>query len=162
MPSPTAQKGTHWTTAVLVTGVLSYFLLLSYCIANALTVGFPRSNFSQWDFGLRFCFWVPYLNLSRVSGYFMDTCPFSTFSKLRAGLWSKLLQLCPALCNAMDCSPPGYSVFWDSPGKNTGVGCHFHLQRSSQPRDWTDVPCLAGKFFTTGSPRKPLYIDYCV
>ena len=27
----------------------------------------------------------------------------------------------------MDCSPPGSSV-WDSPGKNTGVGCHALLQ----------------------------------
>ena len=24
----------------------------------------------------------------------------------------------------MDCSPPGFSVRGDSPGKNTGVGCH--------------------------------------
>ena len=24
---------------------------------------------------------------------------------------------------------------WDSPGKNTGVGCHFLLQGSSRPRD---------------------------
>ena len=29
----------------------------------------------------------------------------------------------------MDCSPPGSSVFWDSPGKNTGVACHALLQR---------------------------------
>jgi len=28
----------------------------------------------------------------------------------------------------MDCSPPGYSVLGDSPGKNTGVGCHVLLQ----------------------------------
>ena len=28
----------------------------------------------------------------------------------------------------MDCSPPGSSRAWDSPGKNTGVGCHFLLQ----------------------------------
>ena len=28
----------------------------------------------------------------------------------------------------MDCSPPGSSVHGDSPGKNTGVGCHFLLQ----------------------------------
>jgi len=27
----------------------------------------------------------------------------------------------------MDCSPPGSSVLWDSPGKNTGVGCHVLL-----------------------------------
>ena len=28
----------------------------------------------------------------------------------------------------MDCSPPGTSVHGDSPGKNTGVGCHALLQ----------------------------------
>ena len=27
-------------------------------------------------------------------------------------------QLCPTLCEPMDCSPP-----WDSVGKDTGVGC---------------------------------------
>ena len=28
----------------------------------------------------------------------------------------------------MDYSPPGFSVLWIFPGKNTGVGCHFLLQ----------------------------------
>ena len=28
----------------------------------------------------------------------------------------------------MDCSPPGSSVHRDSPGKNTGMGCHALLQ----------------------------------
>ena len=28
----------------------------------------------------------------------------------------------------MDSSPPGSSVHGDSPGKNTGVSCHFLLQ----------------------------------
>ena len=36
-------------------------------------------------------------------------------------------QSCPALCDPMDCSLPGSSVHGDSPGKNTGVGCHFLL-----------------------------------
>ena len=38
------------------------------------------------------------------------------------------LQSCLTLCNPMDCSPPGSSVHGDSPGKNTGVGCHALLQ----------------------------------
>ena len=29
----------------------------------------------------------------------------------------------------MDCSPPGSLCRWDFSGKNTGVGCHFLLQR---------------------------------
>ena len=37
---------------------------------------------------------------------------------------SLVAQLCPTLCDPMDWSPPGSSVNGDSPGKNTGVGCH--------------------------------------
>ena len=40
---------------------------------------------------------------------------------------TKVLQLCPALCDPMDCSPPGSSVHGIL-HKNTGVGCHFLLQ----------------------------------
>ena len=36
--------------------------------------------------------------------------------------------LCPIHGNPMDCSSPGSSVHGDSPGKNTGVGCHALLQ----------------------------------
>ena len=32
------------------------------------------------------------------------------------------------LCDPMDCSPPGFSVHGDSPGKNTGVGWHVFFQ----------------------------------
>ena len=35
---------------------------------------------------------------------------------------------CPTLCDPMDCSPPGSSGHGDSPGKNTGLGCHFLIQ----------------------------------
>ena len=37
-------------------------------------------------------------------------------------------QLCPNLCDPMDCSRPGASLRGDSPGKNTGVRCHALLQ----------------------------------
>ena len=40
---------------------------------------------------------------------------------------AKSRQLCPTLCDPIDGSPPG-SHPWDSPGKNTGVGCHFLFQ----------------------------------
>ena len=41
---------------------------------------------------------------------------------------AKSLQSCPALHDAMECSPPGSSVHGDSPGKDTGVGCYALLQ----------------------------------
>ena len=37
-------------------------------------------------------------------------------------------QSCQTPCNPMDCSPPGSSIHGDSPGKNTGMGCHALLQ----------------------------------
>ena len=40
----------------------------------------------------------------------------------------KSLRSCPTLCNPIDGSPPRLPRPWDSPGKNTGVGCHFLLQ----------------------------------
>ena len=50
---------------------------------------------------------------------------------------AKSLESCPTLCDHRDGSPPGAPQRWqptrlphpwDSPGKNTGVGCHFLLQ----------------------------------
>ena len=41
---------------------------------------------------------------------------------------AKSLQSCPTLCDPRDGSPPGSPCPWDSPGMNTGVGCHFLLQ----------------------------------
>ena len=44
---------------------------------------------------------------------------------------------------------------WDSPCKNTGVGCHAPPPRgSSQPRDQTLVSCIAGRFFTVWAIRE--------
>ena len=37
-------------------------------------------------------------------------------------------QSCLTLCDPIDCSLPGSSVHGDSPGKNSGQGCHFLLQ----------------------------------
>ena len=37
-------------------------------------------------------------------------------------------QSCPTLCDPKDCSLPDSSVHGDSPGKNSGVGCHALLQ----------------------------------
>ena len=51
--------------------------------------------------------------------------------KLRERMWSAALSrsVVSTLGSVMGCSPPGSSVHGDSPGKNTGVGCHALLQR---------------------------------
>ena len=44
---------------------------------------------------------------------------------------AKSLQLCPTCCNPRD---RRLLCPWDSPGKNTGVGCHFLLQGTFLPQ----------------------------
>ena len=53
----------------------------------------------------------------------------TAFIALHVAVLCLVAQSCPTLCNPMDCSLPGSSVHGDSPGKNTGVGCHALLQR---------------------------------
>ena len=67
---------------------------------------------------------------------------------------AKSLQSCPTFCDPMDCSPQGSSVHGDSPGKNTGVGCHALLQEIFPTRDQTHVSRIAGGFFTILATRE--------
>ena len=53
-------------------------------------------------------------------------CSTPGFPATAAVAAAKSRQSCPTLCDPIDGSPPG-SRPWDSPGKNTGVGCHFLL-----------------------------------
>ena len=81
----------------------------------------------------------------------------SVASVMSSSLWPRGLQPARLLCP------------WDYPGKNTGVGCHFLLRKedlpsrgSSQLRDPTCSFCIAGGFFTTEPPEKPLKIIYSI
>ena len=61
-------------------------------------------------------------------------------------------QLCPTLCDPMDCSPTGSSARGDSPGKNTGVGHHFPSPGDvPNPVIQPVSPALPGVFFTTST-----------
>ena len=92
--------------------------------------------------------------LKSVSRYFWKVWAFSF-------PWCAVLclvtQLCPTLCNPMDCSPPGSSIHGDSPGKNSRVGCHALLQGIFP----TQVSHVAGRFFTIWATREtpPQYSD---
>ena len=60
------------------------------------------------------------------------------FSLCACAQW---LQSCLTLCKPVDCSPPGSSV-QDSPGKNTGVGCHALIQGIFPTPDWIRLWCF--------------------
>ena len=83
---------------------------------------------------------------------------------------------CPHTCmhaHLLDCvqlfvthglQPASIFCPWDSPGKNTGMGCHFLLQ-GNLPNSGTEPtfpasPALAGEFFIAEPAGKPLMPTY--
>ena len=63
-------------------------------------------------------------------------------------------QSCPTLCNPVDCSPPGPFIHGILQARiPEGVAIPL-LRGSSQPRDWTQVCCIAGRFFSSWATRE--------
>ena len=122
---------------------------LLFNVLSRFVIAFlPRSNsFFLFCFVL-FCF-VLFFLISWLQSHFtvILNTPVVYFLKnafqillkifLKEYVLCLVAQSCPALCDPMDCSPPVSSVHGDSPGKNTGMGCHVLLQGISQPRSPT-------------------------
>ena len=60
---------------------------------------------------------------------FFSSLPLAAPGKPKALYVCLAAQLCPTPCDPVDYSLPDSSVHGDSSGKNTGWGCHAHLQR---------------------------------
>ena len=72
---------------------------------------------------------------------------------------AKSLQSCLTLCDLMDCKPTRLLCPWDSPGKNTRVGCYALLQEILPTQESNSKmlmsPMLAGGFFTSSATQGP-------
>ena len=70
---------------------------------------------------------------------------------------AQLLQLCPTLCDPINCSPPGIFVHGILQARilEQVVISYSRGQNLVRPRDWTCVSCIAGRFFTAESLGKP-------
>ena len=139
----------NWTDTVWCTHSMNL-------LSNIQRACCPKCNFNfrylkgitSFDILLLMCIITNYLH----QGYLQPLC-FYPFLILYESLWkvwyyhfkiwikrrciylsAEFLQLCLTLCNPMLPSP------WDSPGRNTGVGCHA-LRGSSLPRDQTGISC---------------------
>ena len=65
-----------------------------------------------------------------------------------------LTQSSPTVCSPMDCSPPGSSAHGIFQAKILEWVALPFSRGSSQPRDWTQVSCIAGRLFTIWATRK--------
>ena len=76
-----------------------------------------------------FLFFWPCLMACRILFLWSRMETVSTAVKAQSpNHWCSVAQSCLTPGDPMDCSPPGSSARGDSPGKNTGTGCHFLLQ----------------------------------
>ena len=66
-----------------------------------------------------------------------------------------ITQSCLTLRNAkLDCSPPGFSIRGILQARVLKWVAIPFSRESSQPRDWIQVSCLAGRFFTIWATRE--------
>ena len=68
---------------------------------------------------------------------------------------AKMFPLHPTLCGPVDHSPPRLLCPWDSPGKNTGVGCHDLLQGIFLTEGWKECLLHLSHWQADSSPRVP-------
>ena len=78
--------------------------------------------------------------------YFLPSCGFWK--------WSEVTQLCPTLCNPIDCSLPGFSVHVIFQTRVLEWVAISFSRGSSQPRDQTQVSSIAGRCFTLWATRE--------
>ena len=69
---------------------------------------------------------------------------------------SLLAQSCPALCDSMNCSPPGSSVHGILQARKLAWVAISFSRGSLRPRNLTQVSCIAGRFFTNWDTKKVL------
>ena len=69
-------------------------------------------------------------------------------------------QLCPTLCNSMNCSLPGSSIHGILQARILEWVATPCSRGSSQPRDWTQVSWIAGRFFYCLRHREDQYTLY--
>ena len=76
---------------------------------------------------------------------------------LNKGKWKAkviVAQSCPALCDPVDCSPPGSAVHGALQARILERAVIPFSRGSTPPRDWTRVPHTAGRLFTIWATRE--------
>ena len=98
----------------------------------------------------------------------LNTSGIKCVNRQAIGLWNKddeLSPICkynwkmlvtqshPTLCDPVDCSSPGYSVHGILQARILEWVAISFSRGSSQPRDWSQVSCIGGRFFTVWATR---------
>ena len=93
--------------------------------------------------------------MPKVNNFNLNLCGFLNNTVLLC----LVAQWCPRLCNPMNYCPPGSSVHGILQTRTLGWVAMPSSRGSSQPRDWSQVSYIAGRFFTIELPGKPTHYD---
>ena len=89
--------------------------------------------------------WKRFLHYSLASGIVFQMC---------VRVCVLVTQSCPTLFDPMDCNPPGSSVHGILQARVLQWVAILFSRESSQLRDWNQVSCIAGWFFTIWATRE--------
>ena len=92
-----------------------------------------------------------YLEVSQLSRWKVSDIPVGINGSqdiVCAHIHTQLLQSCPTLCDAMDCSLPGFFVHGIFQARILEWVDMPSSRGSFWPRDQTRASCVAGRFFT--------------
>ena len=116
----------------------------SCCQSLPVSGSFPMSQLLRWPKYWSFSFSISPSN---------EHPGLISFSLLWAK-WVKVAQSFPTLCDHM-----GYTVHGILQARILEWVAFPFFRGSSQPRDWTQVSCIAGRFFTSWATREALYYN---
>ena len=142
------------------------------CLLNLSSHSVCCSSEDLW----RISFWFLFLHLSWFLSFalltcvcvsacvyvciYVDGCQGLIFILLNCSLCLKVL-ITPSgltwhhgLCDTMDCNPPGSSVHGILQARVLEWVTIPFSRGSPQPRDWTQVSCIEGRFFTIWATRE--------
>ena len=133
----------------------SYIHVLNFLQNKIAFQLFPQCNF----FPSSLCTYVYYMYMYIIHTYmymyiYIHVYVYThTYMYIMHSIKVLVAQSCLTLCDLMDYSPPGSAVHGIlQPRVLEWVAISFSWG-SSQPRDWTQVSCIAGRFFTIWATR---------
>ena len=140
--SPVSSSPTHWVTVWPMAWLSAdLYLHLTVCLIQTGFDSFTRYLQSA-------CKYEPCPRCCKniIGNMTCKPCPHEAFSPWRRK--AKVPQSCLTLGDPMDCSPPGSSGHWILQARILQWVAIPFPRGSSWPRNWTQVSCTAGRFFT--------------
>ena len=145
----------HYFLVTIILGDLNnFFWLLSVFSSTDLCLALCSLNHSLhgcelwWFQNFRF-------NCSISYDHHLLFSPDASFVKSEI----QVAQSCPTLCHPMDCSPPCSSVHGIIQARILEWIAISFSRRSSHPRYWSQVPCIAGRLFTVLTTRESFFCE---